>query len=108
MSLDEITKEINDLMSNGDMGPWKLIPYLGWVWRDINRDDTFGWNLQLSKNEDTDYYWLDVAQKWDYPSIEWADIGDEKMLEILTKTRDSLKANLELICLLKLNRKEEK
>ena len=100
MSLGEITQEINELMSNGDMGPWKLIPYLGWVWRDINKHPDFGWNLQLSKAEESDYYWLDVAQKWDYDSIEWCDVGDEKMLKILTKIRDALKVNLELIDIL--------
>ncbi len=105
-ALDEITSEINDLMSKGDMGPWKLIPYLGLWWRDINKDPDFGWNLQLSKSEDSDYYWLDVAQKWDYEPIDWADVGDGKMLEILTKTRDALKANLALINILKVTNKE--
>lgn len=58
----------------------KVLPYLGWFWRDLS--DWQEKALPLSKPEDFDFYWLDCAHKWSYPSIT---LDEEKSEEILRK-----------------------
>ena len=69
---EEIKKEfavlatkLNELMNQDSIADMdeKLIPYLGWVWRDITPEIP---RFVLSWHEG--HWWIDEARKWGYPS----------------------------------------
>ena len=63
---EELAEELNELVDEiGKLTEVKVVPYLGWFWRNINEDDAN--NLPLSLPEDEKIWWIDIPRKWDYP-----------------------------------------
>jgi len=83
-----LIRKLNDLVRKVEdktLGMDKVIPYLGWFWRDIDEDTEY---LIFSLPKGSDYYWLDEAQKWDYPEKVIRNPGEikiilERMISIL-------------------------
>lgn len=103
MKTKEIIEEINKLMREYDDFTFKLIPYLGLVWRDIEPD--FENKIRFSKPNEADFYYLDSAWKWDYPMIE---LTIDEAHPILEKMLIALKAMVELTSSLKISNQKVK
>ena len=70
---------LNELMKHPlieDMDD-KLIPFLGWGWRDV--DPAYG-RLHMSWTEDK--WWIDEAGKWSYPVESMMNKRQTKFLSI--------------------------
>jgi len=86
-----LAEELNKLMKQESvLGDRKIIPYLGWYWRDIEALDSQ--NIQLSMPEGEQFYWIDVARKWDYPSLY---CSEEQTKVILQKAITLAKAYID-------------
>ena len=85
MNPKETIDEINRLMNEFEDISFRPIPYLGLVWRDIEPD--FENKIRFSKPDHSIFYYLDMAWKWDYPTVELtldeAHPILEKMLTVL-------------------------
>ena len=98
METREIIEKINGIMGDyEDNAHFRPLPYLGLVWRDIELDET---TIRFSKPVISNFYYLDMAWKWDYPMIE---LTLEEAHPILEKMLMALKAMIELTTSLKIS-----
>lgn len=104
MKTEEIIKEINTIMFEYEGTLFRPIPYLGWIWRDIEPNDLNNNTIRFSKPDGGAFYYLDMAWKWDYPYIE---LSLEEAHPILEKMLEALKTSIELTNILKANDKME-
>lgn len=68
-------KELRELIKKAEYDDNKLVPYLGWFWRDLDEDNQL---LSLTSGE----VWIDPANKWDYPYTRMTK-GDTKKLKVM-------------------------
>ena len=93
MSNQELATRLNELASNlAKISDQRIIPYLGWYWRDIT--DFHIENLVLSLPENSDFYWLDVARKWDYQTYS---CSSEESAIVMTKLIKIAEAYLDYV-----------
>ena len=90
-----LIRKLNELVRKSEdttLGMDKIIPYLGWFWRDIDEDTEY---LVFSRPKGSNYYWLDEAQKWDYP--QKIIRNPEEIKTILSRMIEVLEAYLLLV-----------
>ena len=92
MKTEEIIEEINRLMNEYEDIMFRPLPYLGVVWRGIEPD--FEGKIRFSKPDGSNFYYWDMAWKWDYPMVE---LSLDEARPILEKTLTVLNAVMELV-----------
>ena len=79
---EELAKEFNELVDKLEkFTEMKIVPYLGWYWRDIDEDDAN--NLPLSFPRGENFWWVDIPGKWDFPHYHCTKKESQLILEKL-------------------------